>query len=207
MKIDKKLLFFVPLAFVVYFLTGMLRAATGGSGVLFDVLMFPASLGIALLDVGSMREAAPAFIFGIDNEILQGLCHFVLTVLQGFIYYGIYRLIVRKRRVASYFVIEKQFFVIVGAVLLAFWSLGLLHAHFGFSGPFKVLMYPCGWFYTRMEAGVDTHQFLSMVMGMDNAVMRGVVMTLLGMLQGTIFYCIYKLIGLLLLHKRQVDVA
>lgn len=207
MKIDKKLLFFVPLAFVVYFLTGMLRAATDGSGVLFDVLMFPASLGTALLDVSPMREAAPAFIFGIDNEIMLGLCHFVLTVLQGFVYYGIYRLIVRKRRVASYFVIERMFFVIVGAVLVAFWMLGLLHAHFGFSGPFKVLMYSCGWFYTRMEAGVETHQFLSMVTGMDNAVMRGVVMTLLGMLQGTIVYCIYKLIGLLLLHKRQADVA
>lgn len=164
--------------------------------MLFNVLMFPTSIVFALLDAdfSPVREAAPAFIFGIDNEILQGMLHFVLTVLQGFVYYGIYRLITRKRREVSYFVIERQFFVVGAIVLVAFWGLGLLHTHCAISGPFKVLIYPCGWFYMRLEAGVESQLFLSMVTGMENVVMRGVVMTLLGLLQGVVVYCIYRLI-------------
>ena len=58
---------------------------------------------------------------------------------------------------------------------------------------FNALMFPFGVFYQILNDGVKTVHPLSMMVGMENSVMNGFVMVIFGLLQGVLFYAIYRL--------------
>lgn len=195
MRIDKKFVLVLLTTFIAHWALAVLRFHYAWAEVLLKVLMFPFGGSLFLwLDAVPFAENAPRLVFDIDNGTVMLVLELVCVLLQSLLYYALYRYLKRLNYKTSYLYIDRKFFSVVSIVAAIFCMIAICSFHYSWARcVFNALMFPFGVFYQILNDGVKTVQPLSMMVGMENSVMNGFVMVMFGLLQGVLFYAIYRL--------------